>query len=291
MARPSKRSINAVAATTPSAATSIAPPFSAASDRLQPFLDLLDPAKVYIVHLDKLPVEFKRQIFAVPVLMNILIVVGLLWRWYIVVPKYLQLTTIIAGVNDPALAGVGSTFREKSWLTISRALMFAIDFFLIKIILPWPISFFLEQPANPVKWRRKVPFQDVEIIVRESRKWGAEELLQGQKVGEESPFFRARVLPGVEKNFLGKKTGYSMMGKDWDLDFANMINAAVLLEQKTLKAQDFEATVFAHDQARGWLEWVVYREEESTEDADRAKLVAFKVTTYCEASKISADTL
>jgi hypothetical protein len=277
MARSAKRGPAVVAA---KASSDFPAPFSAASDRLRPFLDLLDPAKVYIVHLDKLPLDFKRQIFAVPVLMNILIVIGLLWRWYVIVPKYLELTTIIAGVNDPALAGVGATFREKAWLTIRRAIMFAIDFFLIRIILPWPISFFLEQPANPVKWRRKVPFQDVEIIVRESRKWGAEDLLQGQKVGEESPFFRARVLPGVEKHFLREKTGYSMMGKDWDLDFTNMINAAVLVEQKTLKVQDFEVTVFAHDHAHGWLEWVVYREEESTEDADRAKLVKFKVTIF-----------
>lgn len=277
MPRPAKRGNAAVTA---SASSSIPLPFSAASDRLRPFLDLLDPAKVYIVHLDKLPLDFKRQIFAVPVLMNILIVIGLLWRWYVIVPKYLQLTTIIAGVNDPALAGVGATFRDKAWLTLRRALMFAIDFFLIRVILPWPVSFFFEQPANPVKWRRKVRFQDVEIIVRESRQWGAEELLRGDKVGQESPFFRARVLPGVAKNFLREKTGYSMMGKDWDLDFANMINAAILVEQKTMMVKDFEATVFAHDQAHGWLEWVVHKEDENTEDADRARLVAFKVTIY-----------
>jgi len=251
-------------------------PFTSAPERLNPFLDTLNPAKIYIVHLDKLPWDFKRQIFAVPVFLNVLIVIILLWRWYTIIPTYLELATIFIRA-DPSIIAKGAPFTEKAWLTLRRAFMFGIDFVLIRIIMPWPISFFLEQPANPVKWRRRVRFQDVEIIVRESRKWGAEELLSGGKKGAESPFFKTRVLPAVERRLLSEKTGYSMMGKDWDLDFASMINAAELCKRKDLKEQDFEATVLAHDDKFGWLAWVVYKEEQAAETSDRDKLVNFKV--------------
>jgi len=274
MARSAKRERNA--AVLP---VGIPPPFAKASDRLQPFLDLLNPERVYIVHLDKLAWDFKRQIFAVPVLMNILIVVGLLWRWYTIIPHYLELTLILTKNHNPALTGITATFAEKAWLTLRRALMFVIDFILISVIMPWPISFFLEQPANPVKWRRKVRFQDVEIIVRESRRWGNAELLGGAKKGEESPYFKARVIPAVERRLLQEKTGYSMMGKDWDLDFADMINAAELVNRKDLTYNDFEATVLVYDKDLGWLSWVVYQSEDANDEADRAKLVAFKVST------------
>jgi len=252
-------------------------PFTRAAERLNPFLDTLNPAKIYIVHLDKLPWDFKRQIFAVPVFLNIIIVIILLWRWYSIIPTYLQLATIFIRA-DPATIAKGAPFAEKAWLTLRRAFMFGIDFVLIRIIMPWPISFFLEQPANPVKWRRRVRFQDVEIVVRESRKWGAEELLGGGKKGAESPFFKTRVLPAVERRMLSEKTGYSMMGKDWDLDFASMINAAELCKRKDLNEQDFEATVLAHDDKLGWLTWVVYEEEQAAESNDRDKLINFKVS-------------
>lgn len=248
-------------------------PFAKAAERLNPFLDTLDPERLYIVHLDRLPWEFKRQIFAVPVFLNVVIVIILLWRWYTIVPAYLELAAHFLRASP----SINASFAEKVWLTLRRAVMFGIDFVLIRIIMPWPISFFLEQPANPVKWRRRVRFQDVEIIVRESRAWGAEELLRGGKKGEESPFFKTRVLPAVERRLLTEKTGYSMMGKDWDLDFASMINAAELCRKKELEEQDFETTVLAHDEVLGWLSWVVYKDEQAAEVNDRDKLVNFKV--------------
>lgn len=63
------------------------------------------------------------------------------------------------------------------WLAIRRAAIVLLDFGLVKVVLPWPVGFFFEMPGNPVFWRWKCGFRDFELVIRESRNWGAEELM------------------------------------------------------------------------------------------------------------------
>ena len=166
-------------------------PFSIAPAKLSAFVQGLNPAHVYIVHIDRVPWQFKRQIFMVPVILNIVIAALLSWRLYAAVPTYLDLIFLTLGFRTPAKVDHEAHTRgELIWITLRRAAMIALDYALLKIILPWPLTFFFESPGNPVSWRRSVGFQDKEIIVRISRGWNAEDITNAEKKGLEIPFSR-----------------------------------------------------------------------------------------------------
>jgi len=266
-------------------------PFSLASKNLTPFFGTLDKSKVYIVHLDTLPSEFKRKIFAVPILMNLVIAALLLWRAYATYPTYLDMLFAVLGQNTNAVV---TDADSKPWLglmyiVLRRTLTILIDFVLVRFILPWPVSFFFEAPANPISWRRNVPFQNTEIIVRASRKWGTEDLNEGVSQGEQNPFFRVRIMPAIDKTYVREKTGYLMMGKDWDLDFASMILAHRLVKEGKMTLDDFQKTVLVHSEDNGWMYWPVHHLDEGSEDEARKKILAFKVSFNFVAQFYTAD--
>jgi hypothetical protein len=248
--------------------TSIPPPFSPAPSKLTPFLETLDPRKIYITHIDTHPAWFKRRIFTVPVLLNLGILSLLIWRALAILPWYIALLRgVLAPTNSTAGLDGRDTWGAFIWLIVKRAVVFLIDYLLITIVWPWPISFFFEQPGNPVVWRWNIGFQDREAVVRQSRNWGSEELLGGSKKGGESPFFKTRLLPAVEKDRIIGKTGYLLMDKDFDLDFKGMVDAHKLLSQDKLSLRDIHMRVFMHagDESDGqWLVWDV----EGTADED-----------------------
>lgn len=254
------------------------PPFSKAPEKVAPFLEHLEKDKAYIVHVDPFPEDFKRRIFTVPVILNLSIAIGLAWRIYTIHPVYLGIIFHLLGYQTPET--IDTTTRPTSelvWIVIRRTLMFAFDFILLRFIGPWPVSFFLEQPCNPFVWRWKVGFQKQEIAVRVSRGWGTEELMEGVKTGEGSPFFQTRILPAIEKNYMRQKTAYLMMGKDWDLDFWLMVFAHNLVEAKKLAIEDFRKTVYAYSEEYGWLVWQVWKlDEEGAEEDTRKRIVALK---------------
>lgn len=253
-------------------------PFTKAPESLKPFLETLDPSQVYIVHVDRFPAVFKRRIFAVPVLLNISIALLLIWRAWTIIPIYLQIISTIVGNESPqSIDATGKTWQQLAWIGTRRGVMFMIDFCLVKIILPWPVSFFAEQPANPVSWRWKIGFRDKEIVVRESRSWGGKELLAGVKTGQDSPFWKTRVLPALDRRFIKDKTGYMMMDKSWDLDFKGMIDAHTLVDSKKVKIVDFEKSVLGYKEGLGWLVWQAFKAEEvDVETESRAKIQELK---------------
>lgn len=255
-------------------------PFSLPPKNLTPFFETLDEAKVYIVHLDTLPSEFKRKIFAVPIFMNLVIGGLLLWRAYAIYPTYLDMLFAIFGQNTNAVV---IDVDSRPWLdlmsiVLRRTLMILFDFILFRFILPWPISFFFEAPANPIRWRRNVPFQNSEIIVRVSRNWGTADLSEGMSQGQQNPFFKVRIMPAIDKTYVREKTGYLMMGKDWDLDFASMIFAHTLVEEGKMTFENFQKTVLVHSVDHGWMYWPVHQLEEGSEDEGRKNIIAFKVS-------------
>lgn len=253
-------------------------PFVKAPSSLEPFLEHLDPAQVYLVHVDNFPVDFKKRIFAVPVLLNLVIALGLLWRLYTAGPTYLALIATLVGQESPTNVDTATkTSGQLAWIVISRTLTFALDFVLFRFIAPWPVTFFFEQPANPAYWRWKIGFRNLEIVVRESRKWGAEDLLHGVKQGGESPFFKTRILYAIDKELLRTKTGYMLMDKNWDLDFHGMLAAHQLLDRKEVELVDFGKSVLAFHEGLGWLIWQVWKlDEVGSEEESRKKIVFLK---------------
>jgi hypothetical protein len=191
---------------------------------------------------------------------------GLAWRLYFVLPWYLSLFATFS--RGPSV--MNQSFSGNVVLAIlRRVLTFLIDYLLITIVAPWPWSFFLESPGNPVSWRRKAGFRPTEIIVRVSRKWGSEELMGGTKKGGESPFFKTRLLPALMPPKM-QKTGYLLMDKDFDLDFALMVTATQLLEKDTLKEYQLERRIFVWYGSEETGQWTVWDEKAFAEQTTEA---------------------
>ena len=148
-------------------AANIPSPFSAPPERLKSFLFALDPAQIYVVHIDNQPRDFKRKIFTVPVLMNIGIVLILCWRLYQVLPTYLDLLMVSLGLPSPAVVDkMGKSNKQLGGIALKRAAILVLDFILFRYIGAWPFMFFFEQPVSPVMWRWRLGFRDSEVVVR-----------------------------------------------------------------------------------------------------------------------------
>lgn len=239
------------------------PPFSPAPANLSAFTSHLDKESVYITHIDRHPAAFKKQIFAVPVLLNFGILMGLVWRIYYVLPWYVSLLATFS--QGPTI--MEQSFNSQVILAILRRLItFVIDYVLITIVAPWPYSFFLESPGNPVSWRLRTGFRHSEVVVRVSRKWGSEDLMGGNKKGGESPFFKTRLMPALMPPKM-QKTGYLLMDKDWDLDFGLMVTATQLLDKSALKEYQLDRRVFAWYGSEETGQWTMWDEKAFAEQA------------------------
>jgi hypothetical protein len=238
-------------------------PFTSAPTNLDPFLAILSKSSVYITHIDKHPSGFKQRVFAVPVLLNFSILVLLLWRAFVIIPHYFNMAVSTLGYqqNDTTINANLLSNGRMFYLIARRAATFLIDYVLITIIWKWPISFFLEFPENPISWRWKTGFRNSEIVVRVSRNWSGEDLVTGTKKGGESPFFKTRILPALDGEFM-LKTGYVMMNASWDLDFGLMVKATELVDKKALAMEDLDRKVLVW-QPSGTTEgqWIVWDEK------------------------------
>ena len=276
--RPSKSSTSATLTT-----TSIPPPFSVAPETLQPFLSTLDESKVYIAHIDTHPPAFKKQVFAVPVVLNLTITILLLWRASYAFPTYFGIVASAFGNQNAYTIDVAHTPRGALlWLIAGRAAMFLLDWALARIIIPWPLTFFLEQPDNPASWRWKTGFRPREIYVRVSRRWGVDELVgpDARKKGADSPYWATRVMPAIERRYVREKTGYLMMDRNWDLDFGAMVAATRAADEGRVELGCFQKSVWCYGGPQvGWLAWEVWKldvEQGAEQEEARKKIVAFK---------------
>ncbi|KAI9709765.1 MAG: hypothetical protein M1820_003168 [Bogoriella megaspora] len=258
-------------------------PFSPPPAPLLPFLDCLDKSRIYLTHIDVHPRAFKRQIFLVPVALNLTITLLLLWRLYYAIPTYLGILISALGYENAYTIKIASTPTSQLLRVIGgRAVMFLLDWGLARFIVPWPLTFFSELPDNPCSWRWKTGFRDREIYIRISRNWGAVELLgpEAQKKGDESPFWKNRILPAIERQYVRGKTGYLMMDKHWDLDFGAMVEAARLVDRNEVDEKCFEKSVWCYaGPATGWVSWEVWKldvQEGTEQEEARKKIVAFK---------------
>lgn len=257
-----------------SSVSEIPAPFTKAPASLSRFLDRLDPKQVHITHIDRTRTEQKKNVFLIPVILNGAIALLLLWRLYVAVPTYWILFQTLLGYLTPATVDPVSTTRQQQiYILLGRFAMFAFDFFLFRFVGPWPVTFFLEQPANPCYWRWMLGFQREEVVVRVSRGWGTEELMQGVKQGQENPYFKTRILPAIEPVFM-QKTGYLMMDRSWDLEFELMVDSHFLASEKAFKIEELDKLVLAFSDGNGWLAW--NWEGDDVVEGRRQKVVAFK---------------
>jgi hypothetical protein len=260
--QPNKSSTKKQTSTIPS-------PFLPAPTSLNPFLSTLSKSSVYITHVDRHPAFFKKQIFCVPVALNVSIVLLLLWRAYAVIPYYFSILLFVLGLsnNETSLDDKSLSKKEMAWFIGERGVRFCLDYLLVTIVAKWPFTFFMEFPHNPVSWRWKTGFRDEEVVVRISRKWDGGDLVSGVKSGGESPFFKTRVLPALDGEFM-LKTGYVMMNESWDLDFGVMVDATTLIDKKEVKLDDLDRRVFVWVPTRSgsvdgvWAVWNERAQEE-----------------------------
>lgn len=254
-------------------------PFTKAPDALAPFLAQLDPAQVAITHIDRTPLHVKKQTFFFACALNAAIAALLLWRAYFAVPHYIALVQTSLGYETSATVRAWAAPNDKVWILLTRTATMLVDFLLVRLVVPWPYSFFFERPANPVTWRWNVGWQKEEIVVRVCRNWEARDMMKGEKKGAESPFFKTRILPAIDDETM-EKTGYLMMDGSWDLDFDAMQDAHTLVNQRRVEMGELENLVLVFQNGIGFSGWVGWRfkevKQEAPEEENRGKLMAFK---------------
>jgi hypothetical protein len=266
-------------------APTIPDPFEPAPSNLAPLLDNFDKSSVYITHVDTHPAWFKKRVFSVPLGLNVSIALLILWRIYTAGPWYWTLImSVLGNENETTIHWVESPWSKLLKSVAWRGAVFLFDWLVITVVGPWPWTFFFESPGNPVSWRLSVGFRDKEIYVRESRGWGTKDLLgeaegSSGKAGADSPFFKTRILPAVNRQRLTEKTGYLLMDKDFDLIFGAMVDATRLVDKKTVSVDDFQTSVFVwvgkEDQGQ-WAVWQCGKLDEGSETEAREKIILFK---------------
>ncbi|KLJ09148.1 hypothetical protein EMPG_15446 [Blastomyces silverae] len=236
-------------------------PFTKTPPSLSPFLAPLSPKHVYLIHLDTHPRKHKRQIFLLPLFLNIAILALILLRVYTGYPTYIDLLALILGRESSALVNTSSASWTYLLTTLlRRTLTFLLDYLLLTILLPWPVRFVL----GPAHWRRKVGFQGCEVIVRKSRASWSDELKPLSWIREDDETIKTKVIPAVTPQRL-LKTGYLLIDADWDLDFAAMVKAHELVAEGALTVDDFKTAVLVHGggaEGRDGLQWLVWRVDE-----------------------------
>lgn len=253
------------------------PPFTRAPASYVPFLSKLSTKHVYITHIDATPKEFKQKIFIVPVLMNIAAIALVVWRIHYIGPYYFKLFRSLTGeVNEftmsPALMTWGEIIKEIA----RRATTAMIDLFIYVIVVPSPKAFFIgvDDIGTPVGWRYTVGFRDREIIIRRSKRWD-------EKIGDVvtdpdsagARDFKENVVTAIEMSSSNHRTGYSMLSKQWGLDWWAMGECTKLVDKKEMSLEDFRTTILVHSEKFGW---VLESQKMDDEEQSRKKIVAFK---------------
>ncbi|PKY08369.1 hypothetical protein P168DRAFT_308418 [Aspergillus campestris IBT 28561] len=279
MAKSARRAGKAKASTTPSSSgasspssqTGPLPPFMRAPSSLQPFLDILSPREVYLIHVDNSPQEMKKQAFLVPVVLNIVIVAIIAIRIYMVREVYPALFATLIGLTSSMNVDTTTmSWSEIAQTIIRRTGTFLIDYFLLTIFVSWPIRFI----QGPVTWRRRIGFLNREIIVRRSQRSLSDTLERNRWIREDDAA-RDKIVAAVTPDKL-LKTGFLLVDADWDLDYPAMVRAHNLVSSprtrkdnndskdkpNNLSLDDFRTAVLVNTDADGWLIWHVGDENE-----------------------------
>ncbi|KAL3477576.1 hypothetical protein BJX99DRAFT_226174 [Aspergillus californicus] len=268
-------------ASTPSSQSGPIPPFTYAPSSLSPIIPLLSPNEVYLIHIDTTDPELKKTTFITPLVMNMFIIAFLAFRIYSVRSTYPALIATVLGFESSMNVDVASiTWTEMATLILRRALPIIFDYFLFMTFLPWPIRFY----RGPGQLRRKIGYQNNEIIVRRSQPSLSQTLERNRWITEDEGM-RDKIVAAVTPDRL-RKTGYLLNDQYWDLDYAVMIKAHELLDNttgskdsKSIPLSEFRTAVLVNTDTDGWLIWHVG--DEDTEEGrvrtkQRDQILAFK---------------
>ena len=219
------------------------------------------------------------KIFMVPVLMNVLISAGILWRISAVGPFYMKICFSLMGkYNDLTIDTSSLPLDDILHEILRRTMVFMIDLLIYVFIWPWPRDFFAGRTiGNPIAWRFGVGFREKEIIIRRSRKWDRTigNVLDEESSGAQLMFSNVR--QAVNPIWMNEKTGYLMLNKEWDLDWKSMVMATKLVDKKKMDLDDFKTTILTHHPEFGWMAIETAGVGGSTaEEEGRRKIVAFK---------------
>lgn len=257
------------------------PPFKKASTKLEPFLISLPKDHVYITHIDSHSRDFKRQIFLVPLILNVSIIILLLWRAKSIAPFYTNL--FLAGVgykNDTTMTPADMSWEDIIREVARRSGSFLVDFVLYYFVVPWPQAFFIGSDfGTPVEWRWNTGFRSQEIVVRRSKRWDVDlGDVAADQTTPKSRLFASQVKVAASKVYMQDKTGYQMLSKDWELDFLAMEVATGFIDKKDsqIALEDFETQVLFYSTAYGWLVYETRDGVTTEEDAQRRKIISFK---------------
>ncbi|KAK7428714.1 hypothetical protein QQZ08_004808 [Neonectria magnoliae] len=254
-------------------------PFKRPPEVLEPFISTLSEKHVYITHIDSKPAEFKRKIFLVPVGMNVAVVVLFAVRMFWILPWYFKLVASALGhPNETTWTAVDAPWSEGAWEVGKRALTMFFDFVLFVFVWPWPVEFAAGQAhGNPCQWRWQVGFRAREIYVRRSREW--DQALKDIFVDKDSrtvlfTYLGQATSPMVQE----QKTGYLLMNGQWDLDWAEMVHAHRLVDEKDIAIEAFKSLVLVHHRDYGWMAYDTQASAASGEDQRRRQVFAFRDT-------------
>ncbi|KAH9890736.1 hypothetical protein F4778DRAFT_752077 [Xylariomycetidae sp. FL2044] len=255
------------------------PPFKQPPEILQPLIDTLNEKQVYIIHVDTHPKDFKRKIFIVPVLMNIAIIAFFIWRSWYISPYYLRILSSTLGFpNETTMVVDEMEWKEIIPEVARRGFTFLFDFCLVVFLGPWPSEFFLGKTdyGSPVNWRLNVGFRDREIIIRRSRRWS--ETVGRDVVADPSSqsLFLGKISAATSPMLQGEKTGYLLMDADWDLDWAGMIDATTMVDNKMAAIEAFTNVVLVYQEDYGWLSVDTKIGENAEQDERRRQIFAFR---------------
>ncbi|KAG7001947.1 hypothetical protein G7Y79_00030g064800 [Physcia stellaris] len=247
------------------------------------------------------PPRHKLSIFLVPLALNTVLALALLYRAYTALPTYFSILLATLGYDNPEKVH----WKETEWaglagVAMERMGLFLLDYMLWAVVGGWPWEFFVgrkgEGEVGPVGWRWTVRFAEQEVVVRRSRRWDERLLARagdagmkvwasdGEKVErDEEGVMRERIMPAVAPAWVRGKTGYAMLDKSWDLDFGAMVRAhglvAAPLSGDAITIDAFRTTVLVYEHGKGWLAWPVWKLEESQggeQEAQRRKIVQMK---------------
>lgn len=252
-------------------------PFKAPPEALQPLIETLDEKHVYILHVDSMPVDLKRKIFAVPVLMNIALTGLFLWRMYVIMPWYLRLFTSTLGYpNETTLVAAEMEWEDLLPEIGKRSGQFMFDLMLYVFVWPWPFEFALGQEhANPLAWRWNAGFRAQEIVARRSRTWdkAIKDVINDKNSQD---VFMALVGVATSSMLLQEKTGYLLMNKEWNLDWGVMIDAATMVDKKMAAIEAFKLVVLVYQEDYGWMAVDHKMGDSAAEDERRRQVFLFK---------------
>lgn len=252
-------------------------PFKPPPDVLQPFIDGLSEQHVYITHIDSKPAAFKRKIFLVPVAMNMAVSLLFFWRMYSILPWYWKLVQNALGQsNETTFPLAEASWREAGWEILKRGLTMFIDFILCVFVWPWPVEFAAGQAhGNPMLWRLYVGFREKEICVRRSRNW--DQVLGDIFKDEDSKKILVAYVNAATSPLLQEqRTGYLTMNGEWDLDWAAMIEAHQLVDQKTVAIEAFKSVVLVFHKDFGWMCYDLQASIVAEGDGKRRQVFAFR---------------